>query len=158
MRVSVVIASRNRSVLLGRTLRALAAQRWPADQMDMIVADNGSTDDTRVVVEQYAADGLPVRYIYVVEPGKCICANRGVTWTRRHRTSSGLQQQTISQLPTAQIATAFRGALQALLLELYVQPDDYAYDDETFARQERRLFYSAVDRAQPDEIVVHAGA
>jgi glycosyltransferase involved in cell wall biosynthesis len=47
MMVSVVIATRNRSVLLGRTLDALARQRWPRDRMDVIVADNGSTDDTR---------------------------------------------------------------------------------------------------------------
>jgi glucosyl-dolichyl phosphate glucuronosyltransferase len=82
MRVSVVIATRNRSVLLGRTLRALAAQRWPADQMDIIVADNGSNDGTRAVVEQWAADGLPVRYIYVVEPGKSHAVNMALRLTR----------------------------------------------------------------------------
>jgi glycosyltransferase involved in cell wall biosynthesis len=82
MHVSVVIATRNRSVLLARTLRAVAAQRWPAEQMDVIVADNGSTDDTRAVVEQCAAAGMPVRYVYVVEPGKSYAVNVALRLTR----------------------------------------------------------------------------
>jgi len=82
MHVSVVIATRNRSVLLARTLRAVAAQRWPAEQMDIIVADNGSTDDTRAVVEQCAAAGMPVRYVYVVEPGKSHAVNIALRLTR----------------------------------------------------------------------------
>ena len=82
MIVSIVIATRNRSVLLGRTLRALASQRWPAGQMDIIVADNGSTDDTRAVVEQSSADGLPVRYLLVAEPGKSHAVNAALRLTR----------------------------------------------------------------------------
>src|SRR5438093_1104332 len=45
--VSVVIATHNRSALLARTLDALAGQRWPSDRLEIIVADNRSTDDTR---------------------------------------------------------------------------------------------------------------
>jgi glucosyl-dolichyl phosphate glucuronosyltransferase len=82
MLVSVVIATRNRSVLLARTLRAVAAQRWPSEQLDIIVADNGSTDDTRVVVEECAAAGVPVRYVYVVEPGKSYAVNVALRLTR----------------------------------------------------------------------------
>lgn len=81
-RVSVVIATRNRSVLLGRTLRALSTQRWPAAQMEIIVADNGSTDDTRMVVERCAAQGLPVRYLCVPEPGKSHAVNAALRLTR----------------------------------------------------------------------------
>ena len=42
--LSVVIATRNRQALLAETLEALAAQDWPADAFEIIVADNGSTD------------------------------------------------------------------------------------------------------------------
>ena len=81
MIVSVVIATRNRSVLLGRTLDALAAQRWPRDRMEVIVADNGSTDDTRAVVAAAAAV-LPVRYLFVPEPGKSVAVNAALGLTR----------------------------------------------------------------------------
>ncbi len=46
-RISVVIATYNRSGLLLRTLRALAAQTWRRDMTEVVVVDNGSTDDTR---------------------------------------------------------------------------------------------------------------
>ena len=69
MFVSVVIATRNRSVLLGRTLDALAAQRWPRERTEIIVADNGSTDGTRAVVEAARAGGLPVRYLTIAPGG-----------------------------------------------------------------------------------------
>ena len=82
MLVSVVIATRNRSVLLDRTLRALAAQRWPSEQTDIIIADNGSTDDTRAIVERSIADGLPVRYVFVAEPGKSHAVNAALGMTR----------------------------------------------------------------------------
>ena len=82
MLVSVVIATRNRSILLGRTLRALASQRWPSEQMDIIVADNGSNDDTRAVVDGCIADGLPVQYVFVAEPGKSHAVNVALRLTR----------------------------------------------------------------------------
>lgn len=82
MFVSVVIATRNRSVLLGRTLDALARQRWPRDQMEVIVSDNGSSDDTRMVVEAAARTGLPVRYLVVAAPGKSHAVNAALRLTR----------------------------------------------------------------------------
>ena len=82
MSVSVVIATRNRSVLLGRTLDALGRQRWPREAMEVIVADNGSTDDTRGVVQAANADGLPVRYLFVAPPGKSYAVNAALQLTR----------------------------------------------------------------------------
>jgi glycosyltransferase involved in cell wall biosynthesis len=79
--ISIVIATRNRSVLLARTLRALASQRWPRPEMEVVVADNGSTDDTRAVVGS-AADGLPVHYLFVAEPGKSYAVNAALRLTR----------------------------------------------------------------------------
>lgn len=82
MLVSVVVATRNRSVLLGRTLEALARQRWPLEQMDVIVSDNGSTDDTRAVVDAARVGGLPVRYLFVAQPGKSHAVNAALRLTR----------------------------------------------------------------------------
>jgi O-antigen/teichoic acid export membrane protein/glycosyltransferase involved in cell wall biosynthesis len=82
--VSIVIATRNRSALLGQTLEALARQRWPADQLEIIVSDNGSTDDTRAVIERAAgrARGAAVRYLFVTEPGKSHAVNAALLVTR----------------------------------------------------------------------------
>jgi glycosyltransferase involved in cell wall biosynthesis len=82
MLISVVIATRNRSALLGLTLEALARQRWPREQLDVIVADNGSADDTRQVVEGARDAGLPVRYLFVAEPGKSHAVNAALRLTR----------------------------------------------------------------------------
>jgi glycosyltransferase involved in cell wall biosynthesis len=78
---SVVIATRNRHSLLAITLDALAGQDWPAARVDIIVADNGSTDGTANVVAAAAArPGSPrVRYVYVAEPGKSAAVNQALT-------------------------------------------------------------------------------
>ena len=75
--VSVVIATHNRSALLARTLDALAGQRWPCDRLEIVVADNRSTDDTREVVESAALRDRAsrVRYLYVADPGKSFAVN-----------------------------------------------------------------------------------
>jgi glycosyltransferase involved in cell wall biosynthesis len=82
--VSIVIATRNRSALLAQTLDALARQCWPAGQLEIVVADNGSTDDTRVVVERTVRRriGASVRYLFVEQPGKSYAVNRALQVAR----------------------------------------------------------------------------
>jgi len=82
--VSVILATRNRAALLTETLDALAKQRWPRDRFEIVVADNGSTDDTRIVVESFArADDAPaVQYLFVAEPGKSHAVNAALRCAR----------------------------------------------------------------------------
>jgi len=63
-RVSVVIATFNRAALLPDTVRAIAQQSQPP--AEIIVVDDGSTDDTRRVV---AGLGLPLRYERIANQG-----------------------------------------------------------------------------------------
>jgi cellulose synthase/poly-beta-1,6-N-acetylglucosamine synthase-like glycosyltransferase len=83
--VSVVIATRNRERLLSETLRSLVAQDWPRDRFDIIVADNGSTDGTRAVVDAVAMrpDAPAVRYLYVARPGKSFAVNAAIELAAR---------------------------------------------------------------------------
>lgn len=77
---SVIIATRNRQALLAATLDALADQDWPADGVEVIVADNGSSDGTPdVIARACRRRGAPlVRYLFVAEPGKSAAVNQAL--------------------------------------------------------------------------------
>lgn len=73
--VSVIIPTYNRAHLLEGTLRSFAKQDYERQSYELIVADNGSSDATRQVVE-HLMEELPVRIRYVFEP------RRGVHFAR----------------------------------------------------------------------------
>jgi glycosyltransferase involved in cell wall biosynthesis len=58
MDVSVVIATRNRARRLAAVLRSLHDQTLAADRFEVIVVDDGSTDDTPAVVAAESARGV----------------------------------------------------------------------------------------------------
>jgi glycosyltransferase involved in cell wall biosynthesis len=79
MNVSVVICTHNRSRLLAGALSALAAQDAHGLSWEIVVVDNASTDDTRTVVESFAARSpVPVRYELETELGHSRSLNRGI--------------------------------------------------------------------------------
>ena len=82
--VSVVIATRDRAALLAQTLEALSRQTWPHDRLEVLVADNGSTDGTRATIEGAAArpDMPAVVYLSVDEPGKSFAVNAALARAR----------------------------------------------------------------------------
>jgi succinoglycan biosynthesis protein ExoA len=75
--VSVIMPVRNEAAFIGRSLGAVLDQDYPADRMEIIVIDDGSTDDTRGVIA-----GLPgADRVRVIDgPGGCVPAalNRGI--------------------------------------------------------------------------------
>lgn len=66
--VCVVIPTYNRAELLRRTLESLAVQDLPEGWLEVVVADDGSTDDTRQVVRAFA-DRLPTHYYHQEDLG-----------------------------------------------------------------------------------------
>jgi len=64
--ISVGIITRNRAADLREAMTSLLDQVRPADEI--LVIDNGSSDGTRKIVEGFA-DRLPIRYVYLQEPG-----------------------------------------------------------------------------------------
>jgi abequosyltransferase len=60
MRLSLCIATFNRAAFLGETLDALVAQLTP--DVEIVVVDGASPDDTPQVMSRYAREGAQVRY------------------------------------------------------------------------------------------------
>ena len=52
-RVSVVVTAYNLARFLGRAIDSALAQDWPADALEIIVVDDGSTDETPQVLASY---------------------------------------------------------------------------------------------------------
>lgn len=72
-RVSVVMPAYNRAGMIGEALESVLAQTY-AD-LEIIVVDDGSTDDTREVVQRF---GPPVRYVYTDHVGAGQARNVGI--------------------------------------------------------------------------------
>jgi glycosyltransferase involved in cell wall biosynthesis len=81
--ISVVIATRNRARLLASTLEALAAQDRAAEDWEILVVDNGSTDETPDVVRTAGARmSAPVVYVQETRSGKSHALNTAVSRAR----------------------------------------------------------------------------
>jgi glycosyltransferase involved in cell wall biosynthesis len=73
--VSLIICTRNRAESLAKTLEAVRHQQLPDGRTwELLVVDNGSTDDTRSVLETAAARHPALRH--VLEPRAGLSAAR----------------------------------------------------------------------------------
>lgn len=82
LEVSVVICTRNRAKPLAGLLDSFeGVARPPGLAWELVVVDNGSTDDTAAVVARYG-DKLPVVYTREDEPGLSNARNKGVAVAR----------------------------------------------------------------------------
>ncbi len=79
-RVSVLIATRDRATSLRETLKSLASVTVPAGvETQVVVIDNGSTDETSDVVAEFARRvDMDVVSVLVPTPGKCRALNVGL--------------------------------------------------------------------------------
>src|SRR5215210_6277352 len=75
--VSVIIPTFNRSATLQTTVDSLVAQSYPPDVMEIIIVDNGSTDDTSEVIEMMASPAPNVRGIIETRRGAHFARNTG---------------------------------------------------------------------------------
>ena len=81
--LSIVIATFNRSAYLLRTLESLAGQTLPAQEFEILVVNNNSTDDTVARFGDFAAryPGLNLRLVTEDGPGVSYARNRGIAET-----------------------------------------------------------------------------
>lgn len=80
--LSVIIPTRNRAALLRMALQSLVAQTVPAQRFEVLVVDNGSTDSTRLVVEEFQCQPWDLRYFFDATPGLHVGRHRGLKEAR----------------------------------------------------------------------------
>lgn len=72
--ISVVICTHNRAGYLAKAIESVIDQLLPGDEI--LLVDNGSTDDTREVPRRFEGRG-PVRYVFEKKVGLCHARNTG---------------------------------------------------------------------------------
>jgi GT2 family glycosyltransferase len=75
--VSVVIPTYNRAYIVGKAIHSILRQTY--HHIEVVVVDDGSTDETRQVVESF---GEPVRYLYKPNGGVTAARNFGLRHVR----------------------------------------------------------------------------
>jgi glucosyl-dolichyl phosphate glucuronosyltransferase len=65
IRISVVIATLNRANYLRKALQSLSDQNMESSDYEVIVVDNGSTDNTKIIVEEFSRNP---NFVYLFEP------------------------------------------------------------------------------------------
>lgn len=76
-RIAAIIPTWNRAVLLDASLASLAAQRLDRAQFEVIVVDDGSTDETAAVCARRAAE-LPLTRVRIAHGGIAAAKNLGI--------------------------------------------------------------------------------
>ena len=77
-KVSVIIPARNEENNIARCLDALLQQNLPADQMEIIVVDDGSSDRTAAVVMGYTNRGVRIVRLENEAQGKKAALTKGI--------------------------------------------------------------------------------
>lgn len=79
MQVSIVICTHNRADDLRATLASLGGVDVPAGcDVEVVIVDNGSTDQTAMVVQEAQLPMMRVTYLYEVWPNKSNALNKGI--------------------------------------------------------------------------------
>ena len=76
--ISLIIPTRNRARLLNETLRSLCDQTLSTTTFEVIVVDNGSTDQSASIVQSWFNRLTNLRYFYDPEPGLHTGRHRGI--------------------------------------------------------------------------------
>ncbi|MGA2409397.1 MAG: glycosyltransferase [Candidatus Binataceae bacterium] len=79
-KITVAVPTRNRAELLAQTLASITAMHIPDEiELECVIVDNNSTDETNDVVERFARHApIAVRYVMETRAGSSYARNRAV--------------------------------------------------------------------------------
>ena len=80
--ISVILPTRNRASLLNAALASICNQTLDRDKYEIIVVDNGSSDNTSEIVGRHSTDRNKIQYIYEERPGLHVGRNLGFKLAR----------------------------------------------------------------------------
>jgi len=106
--VSVIISVSNRKNILAKTLAALTHQTYPLDLLEVVIADDGSTDDIEEVIEKYG-QFLNIRHAWQPDNGYQLAAIRNIAIAAA--THEHLIFLDCEMLPTPQLVEQFMAYL-----------------------------------------------
>ena len=78
-RISVIIPAYNTQTLLERCVRSVCAQTYPQSQMEIIIVDDGSTDETGMLGDRLAAEYANVVCYHEANAGSSAARNLGLS-------------------------------------------------------------------------------
>jgi glycosyltransferase involved in cell wall biosynthesis len=77
--VSIILCTRNRAESLRHTIQTIGQCQIPANlSAELLVIDNGSTDETAGAIAKLRLPSMPVRYFLEPTPGQSHARNRGL--------------------------------------------------------------------------------
>ncbi len=82
MKLSVIVPTRNRAKILQKTLESIVNQNLSKKYFEVIIVDNGSTDDTKNIVNSFVNKIDNLVYIYDENPGLHIGRHLGLLAAR----------------------------------------------------------------------------
>ena len=80
--ISVIVPTLNRAASLARALASFVTQDMDPDLFEVLVVDNGSSDDTQDVAESFEGKIKQLRYVHEPEPGLHCGRHRGLREAR----------------------------------------------------------------------------
>ena len=74
--ISVIIPTHNYGAFIRETIESVFLQDYPTDRVELIIVDDGSTDNTKEIVQEYAGR---VTYLYEEHRGVAAARNKGMS-------------------------------------------------------------------------------
>ena len=78
MQLSIIISTKNRPSKLGSVLDSIIKQTLPYKYFEILVVDNGSSDETRQLIDSYLTAMPNLRFIFANDPGLHACRHKGL--------------------------------------------------------------------------------
>jgi glycosyltransferase involved in cell wall biosynthesis len=76
--LTIVICTFNRAEILERCLNSLQTQNIPNDLFQVIIVDNNSTDNTKLIIKKFTRKNENFKYLFEPNQGLSIARNRGL--------------------------------------------------------------------------------